>query len=145
MFMGYCMRVSKIFFFVLLMFIFHGAHAADRAWNLLKDAQFKKIYPAALGVYAQTPWLAKLGGPSSPNSAAEIDGNIYVVFSTCKQHECNTSNMLGIYSKELNRVYGLILIDGKLHCYGNPSDRVKSQLHALYVKENPEYENTPFE
>lgn len=51
--------LSLLVFFVLASF----ANDAPFAWNLLKDAKFKKAYKAALGAKVNEPWLAELPGP----------------------------------------------------------------------------------
>ncbi len=102
--------------------------AAERAFNLLKNKEFKAAYRAVLGKFRSEKWVAELPGPSTEGSQESIDSVVYEVADSCKPHDCSDENLIVAYSSSQSKVYVLLKTKGKTHVLGNPSSAVRAIL-----------------
>ena len=84
---------------------------------------------------AKTPWLAKRDGPAPQDKFVTVAGERYVQNSFCKNHDCNNSSAVLLYSPEKKLVYGTVYEKGKTTVIGSPPPRVAVELGQLWQKE----------
>jgi hypothetical protein len=108
--------------------------AEERAWDLLKEKQFRSAYYATLGAKRSEKWIAKLFGPSQ-QTTHEVVGQIEYVFAdSCKPHYCDTDNLVIAYAPAGKAVFVKLVEEGNATWLGNPSPEVKAQLESHYVR-----------
>jgi hypothetical protein len=126
--------------FLSLCLISNLALAAETyPWDLLKDRKFRDAYHLMLGKKSNETWLSTLAGPAEPAKKITISDAEYLFMHSCKAHECNSHNIVIIYSPTLLRVYGKLGEDGAVSTLGNPSAEISAALDKLY---NEEFGNT---
>ena len=111
------------------------AFAEPYPWELLKNDKFRKPYYAMLGEKTGEKWLSTLNGPSTPAKRSPISGVEYLVIQSCKPHDCDTHNILIIYSPVSHDIYAKLVEDGKITMLGKPSVEISSALNRLYEEE----------
>lgn len=102
---------------------------------MLRDPRFKRLYVAALGPMAGVRWLQTLNGPAPEVKTIRIAGQDFLVVMACKQHECDTSNFLLLYSAQRAQLYGKLLNDSRPMILGSPSPALAAQIEHLWRKE----------
>jgi hypothetical protein len=103
----------------------------DAAW-MLTVPKFKAAYLKALGARAKTPWLAKLDGPNTQAKKVTVAGKEYLLFASCKAHECDENNLVLLWSAPRGIVYGMIHQEGKSVQIGGPPPAVAKELGAQW-------------
>jgi inhibitor of lysozyme (Ivy) len=104
-------------------------------WDLLKDRKFRDAYYTMLGKKRSEKWLSALSGPSEPAKKITISDTEYLFVHSCKAHECDSHNIVIIYSPTLLRMYGKLGEDGALSTLGKPSTEISATLDKLYNDE----------
>lgn len=122
--------VSALAAFSLLAAPVHAA--AERAFDLLKNKEFRAAYRAVLGEFKSEDWIAKLPGPSTDGSREQIDGVFYEFADSCKPHDCSEENLIVAYAASQSKVYFLLKTKGKIQVLGNPPSAVRATLEREY-------------
>ncbi|HEY3151029.1 MAG TPA: Ivy family c-type lysozyme inhibitor [Candidatus Binatia bacterium] len=120
---------------LLLILLASAANAEPYPWDLVKDGKFNKAYKAALGPKAKDPWLVKLDGPSEEGKKVKVGGKEYLFVHSCKQHACDTHNLVLFYAAESAEVFGKISENKNATYIGKPPADVRAELDTLYIKE----------
>ena len=105
---------------------------AARAFDLLKNKEFRAAYHAVLGGFKSEEWIADLRGPSTEGSRESIDGDFYEFADSCKPHDCSEENLIVAYATSKSKVYVLLKTKGKTQVLGNPSSAVRATLEREY-------------
>jgi len=108
-------------------------------WDLLKDPKFRDAYRAMLGEKSKQKWLSTLSGPAEPAKKITIAGAEYMWMHSCKAHDCDTHNIVIIYSPASAHAYAKLSEEGAVSILGNPNAEIKAGLDKLY---NDEFSNT---
>ena len=116
----------------LLLFLFATAEAFAEPypWEMLKDSAFTKAYRAVLGARIKQRWLAKLDGPANPVQNITVGGSSesFVLVKACKPHNCNTDNIVILYSPKRKVVYAKLIESYNSSLLGNPSPEVTDDV-----------------
>lgn len=108
--------------------------AEERAWDLLKDKQFRSAYSSILGAKQSEKWIAKLFGPSQ-RITHEVVGKIEYAFAdSCKPHYCDTNNLVIVYAPATKSVFVKLVEEGNVTWLGNPSPDMQAKLESHYVR-----------
>ena len=128
------MKRSVIFLSLYLMSVLAFADE-PYPWELLKDRKFRESYYAMLGNKKDEKWLSTLSGPSTPARKVTILDVEYWFIHSCKPHECDSHNIVVIYSPKSLRTYGKLVEEGAVSKLGNPSTEIGAALDKLYDEE----------
>ncbi|MDD2774767.1 MAG: Ivy family c-type lysozyme inhibitor [Gallionella sp.] len=115
---------------LVLMLCTPYAAYAEYAWDLLKQPTFKTIYLKTLGTKAKVKWLAKLSGPSSPNTQRMVGTLTYQFAHTCKPHACGTDHLALAYHADSKRLYLKLTQETGVQWLGEPSAEMKLALDS---------------
>jgi hypothetical protein len=102
--------------------------------DMLRDANFKRAYLAALGPLAKEAWLTRLDGPAQPVEKKEFAGNQYQVVSVCKTHDCYDNSMVVLYASASRTVHGTVYQRGRSTLVGAPSAAVAAELERMWKR-----------
>jgi hypothetical protein len=100
--------------------------------GMLRDANFKRAYLAALGPLAKEDWLATLDGPAQPVEKKQFAGNEYQVVSVCKTHDCYDNSMVVLYAPASSTIYGTVYQRGRSTLVGAPPPAVAAELERVW-------------
>jgi hypothetical protein len=106
--------------------------AAQYPWEWLKDGGFKTAYVKALGSKSKERWLMELPGPSVRSRSVAIGVRDYVLLQSCKPHDCADRNVVLIYDRDANVVYGKLKEEHAITWLGNPAPELQIQLDQYY-------------
>jgi hypothetical protein len=104
-------------------------------WELLKDRKFREPYYAMLGKKTDEKWLSTLLGPAEPAKKVTILDVEYLFIHSCKPHDCDSHNIVIIYSPTSFSIYGKLVEEGVISKLGNPGREISAALDRLYDDE----------
>lgn len=104
-------------------------------WELLKDRKFRNAYYAMLGKKTDEKWLSTLSGPAESAKKVTILNVEYLFIHSCKPHDCDSHNIVIIYSPTSFSIYGKLVEEGVISKLGNPSTEISAALDRLYDEE----------
>ena len=104
-------------------------------WELMKNRKFREHYNALLGKKIGEKWLATLSGPAEPAKKVTIVDGDYLFIHSCKPHDCDTHNIVIIYSPTSSSMYAKLVEEGAPSKLGNPSTEISAALDKLYDEE----------
>ncbi len=127
----------KCYLTLLSLYLVSALAFADEPypWELLKDRKFRESYYAILGKKKDEKWLSTLSGPSTPVRKVTVLDVEYVFIQSCKPHECDSHNIVVIYSPKSLRTYAKLVEEGAASKLGNPSTEISAALDKLYDEE----------
>ena len=126
------MQLAK-YIFIFAVYCVVPPVQAEYPWDLMKKQEFKSAYMNALGPKFGEKWISKLSGPSEAAVNVTIDGEKYILASSCKQHACDTDNLVIAFGISTKKAYvKLRESSGNINIYGGPSASVLSELNAFY-------------
>ena len=88
-----------------------------------------------LGKKVDEKWLSTLSGPAEPAKKVTILNAEYLFIHSCKPHDCDSHNIVIIYSPTSLRIYGKLVEEGAMSKLGNPSTEISTALDRLYDEE----------
>lgn len=105
---------------------------AERAFEMLRERDFRQAYFATLGELKAERWLAELPGPSSGGTDELVDGVQFVFTDSCKPHDCDEENLVIAYARTKKKAYILVKTKGVLRTLGEPSPSIAAALGCAY-------------
>lgn len=99
-------------------------------WELVKRKDFRAAYNKMLGAHRTEKWL-QLSGPSGRSRHVVVNQQSLIMAKSCKQHQCDTHDIVILYNPDLNISYGLLREGGEEIWLGNPSDCYQQAIKKL--------------
>ena len=114
-----------------------AAHAEYPSDLLKNDTQFRRLYQSLVAREKES-WLSKLKGPQSPieHVTAGAQDDEYLLLDACKAHNCNTENVLILYSPKRGVAYAKVNRKGVYTVLGKPPADILLDLGRLFDARN---------
>lgn len=113
-----------------------AAAAAQDPNDPLKRPGVKAAYLKALGPRAKERWLATLDGVAGEPKTVRVAGADYGMVSVCKPHDCADNNVVVLFARSGDALYGKVLLHGNdAALIGAPPPAVAAELERLWKAE----------
>lgn len=101
-------------------------------WDILKLPEFREPYFRILTGRTDIKWLKTLSGPSELNKLVSTQSGAFVVIKSCKQHWCDTHNIIIFFDPVSKKCWALLKENKQSSWLGNPNNELKELLQKVY-------------